>query len=467
MASPVADLYSRATVGNVYGGRTANLDRVLPDFQNSGITVYGLSPTSYLLGWPHANDNVGVTQYEYSLDGGTNWNSAGTSVYASITGRTAATTDQVLVRAKDAAGNVSELLWYPVTLPAAGAPTWVIEYIGIGGDYATPAAWQTATALNLVGLNQGRLGLCLNQLFSSSGSGVYALNMQGASVDATRFRHLSAAPGCSFVDHPSRRSNPLRLDSSYGATISNAVASDSEDTATIRIQEGYAELSRLQVESIGNGTTTHGGFALHTSTQYPCKFWNLFLKTGSAEFVYAALGGHIISNSVILNVRPAGASGETVKRIGEMGLNGGQCGKAYYCAFISLFQIADAATSITTSNGYCEGCVFINCSRIDDVPPGTPPTYVNCYSNCTYTSGVPPSYPTQTARPGVTAIAFDTADGTGFENIAAIGTYDLRLKQTSGLRRKGSINTTYALRDIVGTVRPTTGAIDVGPWQTH
>lgn len=93
-------------------------DTELPVLTGS-ITVTSLTSTGYNLSWPTGTDNIGVTAYEYSLNGGSSWTSqAGTSV--SITGRTPESTDQVRVRAKDAAGNVSTpALSTSVTLLAA------------------------------------------------------------------------------------------------------------------------------------------------------------------------------------------------------------------------------------------------------------------------------------------------------------------------------------------------------------
>ncbi len=90
-----------------------------PPVLTGSITVTSLTSTGYNLSWPTGTDNIGVTAYEYSLNGGSSWTSqSGTSV--SITGRTPETTDQVRVRAKDAAGNVSTpALSTSVTLLAA------------------------------------------------------------------------------------------------------------------------------------------------------------------------------------------------------------------------------------------------------------------------------------------------------------------------------------------------------------
>lgn len=106
-------------------------DAELPVLTGS-ITVTNLTSTSYDLSWPTGTDDTGVTGYEYSLNGGTSWADNGNVTTKSITGRTPESTDQVRVRAYDAAGNKSTpalatsvtLLAGPdVTAPLLSLPT--------------------------------------------------------------------------------------------------------------------------------------------------------------------------------------------------------------------------------------------------------------------------------------------------------------------------------------------------------
>ncbi len=93
-----------------------------PPVLSGTIGVSGLSTTGYTLAWPAASDNVAVTGYDYSLDGGGTWQSVGNVLGATITGRVSGATDQVRVRARDAAGNTSSPpLATAVVLPGVGA----------------------------------------------------------------------------------------------------------------------------------------------------------------------------------------------------------------------------------------------------------------------------------------------------------------------------------------------------------
>lgn len=82
----------------------------------SAITVTDKTHNSYILSWPAASDNVGVTQYRYSLDGGSNWNALGNVTTVDVSGRSPGATDNVAVQAGDAANNWSTSLTTDVTL---------------------------------------------------------------------------------------------------------------------------------------------------------------------------------------------------------------------------------------------------------------------------------------------------------------------------------------------------------------
>ncbi|WP_156473285.1 hypothetical protein [Pseudorhodoferax sp. Leaf265] len=83
------------------------------------IAVSAKTHNSYTLTWPAASDAVGVTGYEYSLNGGTSYIDASAILTINVTGRTPSATDQVRVRAYDAAGNKATPLSASVTLDAA------------------------------------------------------------------------------------------------------------------------------------------------------------------------------------------------------------------------------------------------------------------------------------------------------------------------------------------------------------
>jgi chitodextrinase len=70
-----------------------------------GALVFGsITSSTVTVSWTDASDNVGVTGYEYQVDGGA-WSPAYNQLSVTITALTGSTTYQVYVRALDAAGN--------------------------------------------------------------------------------------------------------------------------------------------------------------------------------------------------------------------------------------------------------------------------------------------------------------------------------------------------------------------------
>lgn len=113
------------------------------------ITVSNVTTFSYDLAWPVATDNVGVAGYDYSMDGGINWNLLGVVNSLSVTGRGAGTTDLVRIRARDAAGFFSNpVLEATVSLlanPDSTVPTLVgVIVFGAVGNGAYSATCPVA-----------------------------------------------------------------------------------------------------------------------------------------------------------------------------------------------------------------------------------------------------------------------------------------------------------------------------------
>ena len=104
---------------------------VAPDTTNpstvTGLTATATGPTTVDLAWSAATDNVGVTGYEYRIDGGAAVD-AGAGTTETVTGLTAGTLYSFEVRAYDAADNRSAA-WSTAatattTAPDMTAPVW-------------------------------------------------------------------------------------------------------------------------------------------------------------------------------------------------------------------------------------------------------------------------------------------------------------------------------------------------------
>lgn len=115
------------------------------------ITATSVTATSFTLSWPAATDNVAVTGYEVSIDGGTTYTPVSNVLTISETGLTASTAYAVRVRAYDAANNKATPLSLTVTTAAAGS---TVTGVTISPTTATGSQQFTATVLGTNGPSQ-------------------------------------------------------------------------------------------------------------------------------------------------------------------------------------------------------------------------------------------------------------------------------------------------------------------------
>jgi len=101
-------------------------DITAPTFTGT-VTVSGQTSGSGVLTWPTASDDVAVTGYEYSLNDGSTYTSAGNVLTITVTGLTASTSYPVRVRAFDEAANRSTHLSATLTTTAAVPQTYSSE----------------------------------------------------------------------------------------------------------------------------------------------------------------------------------------------------------------------------------------------------------------------------------------------------------------------------------------------------
>lgn len=87
------------------------------------ISSSAITTSSFTLTWPAASDNIGVTGYEVSTNGGTSYVNAGNVLSVSKTGLTSSTAYPCRVRAYDAAGNKAIPLSLTVSTSAAADST--------------------------------------------------------------------------------------------------------------------------------------------------------------------------------------------------------------------------------------------------------------------------------------------------------------------------------------------------------
>jgi chitodextrinase len=95
-------------------------------------TFSSITGSSATATWTSATDNVGVTGYRYSLNGGSSWTTIANVLTADLTGLTRATTYTMLVQARDAAGN-----WGPSASGAFTTANFYTDAMWFVGSYTT------------------------------------------------------------------------------------------------------------------------------------------------------------------------------------------------------------------------------------------------------------------------------------------------------------------------------------------
>lgn len=120
----VADYFNAKTetTSGALGAPSIPTGDTTPPTMTGVIAASSIGTTSYVLSWPAATDDVAVTGYEYSMNGGVSWADLGLSRSLTVTGSAPGSTDAVRVRAYDAAGNRSAPLLKEVTLLTSEVP---------------------------------------------------------------------------------------------------------------------------------------------------------------------------------------------------------------------------------------------------------------------------------------------------------------------------------------------------------
>jgi hypothetical protein len=94
------------------------------------ITIGTVTSSSIQMSWPAGSDNVAVTSYEVSSNGGSSYTDVGNVLTYTFSGLTASTSYALRVRAKDAAGNVSTPALAATQSTSAAPPSGFSATIG-------------------------------------------------------------------------------------------------------------------------------------------------------------------------------------------------------------------------------------------------------------------------------------------------------------------------------------------------
>ncbi|MGB0592062.1 MAG: fibronectin type III domain-containing protein [Myxococcota bacterium] len=152
--SPWTEVSFGVTAADAAGNQTDTLavsvstpDTAKPIWPDGGaLEVSSLTSTALLVSWPAAVDDVSVTHYVVTVDGGEAVTVDGGATSASLSGLHPAQTYLIALRAFDPAGNGSTELKTTITTPDGGPPTWEdAELTATAGITDVALSWTAAT----------------------------------------------------------------------------------------------------------------------------------------------------------------------------------------------------------------------------------------------------------------------------------------------------------------------------------
>jgi len=212
------------------------LDTTAPSMSGS-ISSSSISTSGFNTSWTAGSDNVGVTAYEHSIDGGATYTAVGNVLTRTVSGLVANTTYQVRVRALDAAGNRSAALSLAVSTESDAvvvpgdttAPTMngAITISNITQTGYTPAWPAASDAVGVAGYefsrNAGTSYVDLGNVLTTS-----VTNATAGSTEQLRVRSYDAA---------GNRATPLQASVTMLAASTPGVEEDGRFTALDRVAE--------------------------------------------------------------------------------------------------------------------------------------------------------------------------------------------------------------------------------------
>jgi chitodextrinase len=228
-------------------------DTTAPTLTGS-ITPSSITTTGFTISWPAGTDNVAVTGYEFSTDGGATWSDAGNVLTKAISGLTAGTAYQVRVRAYDAAGNRSTpALSATITTSASGdttAPT-------LAGSITPSNIAQTSFTISWPA-GADNVGVTGYEYRLNAGTWVNAGNVQTANVTGLTANTLYNVDVRAY-DAAGNRSTPA-----ITAGITTLAVAQKSVTLTLVNAAGAASANLANLKWAWFDAATPSGFAAPT-----------------------------------------------------------------------------------------------------------------------------------------------------------------------------------------------------------
>jgi len=281
-------------------------------------------------------------------------------------------------------------------------------------------------------------GQCQNQDFSVAGT---VVTFGGPSTSTTAYMHLTTAAGASFRDHATAQTNPLRADPAVGACLTCTPASGN---AVLSTGTGV-RLSNLQIRATGsNGRSMSFQGLSGLLENCILEGRRTTVATTDASFLFGNGTSGTLRNCVIIQ-RVTGADHIIASQTASITLAN--------CTIVAPDDFAAAPTSIFVT-GLSGTMTLQNCALF----AGDSTKAIVTSSGSTYNFTTCASDISGTA--GVTQVTYATE----FKDVTD-ATSDFKLRPGASQINAGTIDTTNAATDIVGTARPKGPSYDIGAWE--
>lgn len=257
----------------------------------TGLTATATGGSTVSLSWTASTDAVGVTGYEYRVDGGAAVD-AGAGTAETVSGLTAATTYSFEVRAYDAAGNRSGWSTAAVATTDAAAPGDLAFLAATSDDLTVASGTPRTFAAQTLGAESPSRHIIVVVGGRSSGTSTYITSLTVGGVTATA-RELAAQS-----DGPQKVgifSAAVPTGTTGDIVVTANTSTDRLSILTYRVDGSLAKSSSVKTED-GSApaalTVPAGGFAIAASTNYGA-------TASTPAWTGAAEAGTTVADSII------------------------------------------------------------------------------------------------------------------------------------------------------------------------
>ena len=291
-------------------------------------------------------------------------------------------------------------------------------------------------------------GQCQNQEFAGAGT---QLTIDTAAITSTvAYVHLTTAPGASFRDNATVRTNALRYNTANGCGIRTT----GTDLPAIFVFSGFTVIENLQCAGTGTGGSGIRYFGAGTTNPPSPRAIDFCILEGTYTGTSTSIGvlgsavssGEFSVRNCVIVQRASGADH-------IIGVDR-SAPSFYNCTIAAVDDLATAPTNIFRSHASSAETITVqNCglfagNSTKTIKVGSAAfNFTTCYSDISGTAGV-----TQTTY------------SSEFENVND-ATRDFRLKLGAAQIDSGTTDTTNAAIDISQTLRPQGAVYDVGAWE--